>query len=520
MSNTLIQHLQNPELYSHPIKYFKVIETHASWVILTGDYVYKIKKPVDFIFLDYSSLEKRRYFCNLELELNQILAPELYLEVLPITGSEIKPELNGNSEIIEYVLKMREFPQKNLLNVVAAAGKMTLQHIYQLAKIIADFHAKIQQDVTSYIGTPEQVHEPVIQNFDQIRPLLKNLNDLAVIDELQNWVQAFWQKWYAVFEQRKKTGFIRACHGDIHLGNITLIQEQPVIFDCVEFNEAIRWTDVMADIGFLLMDLQDQSQIEFSHCLLNRYLEITGDYQGLTVLPYYLSYRAMVRAKVNLFQVAHADAAKQQQFLVAYQRFIRLAQCYAIKTKPILLLTHGRSGSGKSTIATKIVKKLGAIQIRSDVERKRMAGLELTASSQSRLYQDLYHPDVTEKVYARLAELAAMIINAGYSVVVDATFAKQAQRELFFNLAEKLKIPCAIVHCNTSEEQMQQSMEYRKQKKDEISEARSEVLAAQAGEWQALTVSEVAQTISVGFDKEELFFQELNNKLFPTSDEN
>lgn len=520
MSNTLIQNLQNPALYNHPIKYFKLIETHASWVILTGEYVYKIKKPVDFIFLDYSSLEKRRYFCNLELELNQILAPELYLEVLPITGSETNPALNGSGEIIEYVLKMREFPQKNLLNVVAAAGKMTLQHIYQLAKIIADFHARIKQDVTSYIGTPEQVHEPVIQNFDQIRPLLKKLTDLSVIDELENWAQTTWQKCYDIFVQRKKAGFIRACHGDIHLGNITLIQDLPVIFDCVEFNEAIRWTDVMADIGFLLMDLQDQGQIEFSHCLLNRYLEITGDYQGLTLLPYYLSYRAMVRAKVNLFQVAHADTERQQQFLAAYERFIRLAQCYAIKTKPVLLITHGRSGSGKSTIASKVVKKYGAIQIRSDVERKRMAGMELTASSQSRLYQDLYHPDVTEKVYARLVELTEMIINAGYSVVVDATFAKQAQRELFFNLAETLKIPYAIVHCDTSEQQMQQTLEQRKQKKDEISEARLEVLAAQAGEWQALTAKELAQTISVGFDQEELFFQLLNTKLFSLHTEN
>lgn len=493
-TNPLIQSLQNPALYSHPVKDFKVIETHISWVILTGEYAYKIKKPVDFTFLDYSTLAKRKYYCELEFKLNQLLASEIYLEVIPISGTAAQPTLTNSGDVIEYALKMREFPQDNLFNRLAAKGEMNAEHIDQLAEILAEFHANTDRQAPENIGTPAQVHQPVLQNFEQIRPLLTKSADFAVLDKLETWAQQQWDQWQEVFQQRKQKGFIRACHGDIHLGNIILLDNRPIIFDCIEFNEEFRWTDVMADVAFLLMDLQDNQQETFAHQFLNRYLELTGDYAGLQVLPYYIAYRAMVRAKVNLFQLTHSTTlseAEQQALQATYHRFIALAEIYAESKSPCLIITHGLAGSGKTTLARSFVEKLGAIQIRSDVERKRLAGLPLTAKTGSGLYQDLYDPKVTEQTYQRLLQLAELIISAGYSVIVDAAFLQADQRALFKALAERLKVPFTIAACELTSKDREKRLALRQDNSSEISEATLEVMRAQQEKLEPLTNEEL-----------------------------
>ncbi|MGE3921251.1 MAG: AAA family ATPase, partial [Gammaproteobacteria bacterium] len=453
MSHSLIQNLQNPKLYPHPVQYFKVIETILSWVILTGSYAYKIKKPVNFGFLDFSKLSDRKYYCERELKFNRVLAGDIYLEVIPITGSESHPELNGTGVPIEYALKLVEFPQSMLFDELAKHGKLKLQYMEDISEILANFHLKADRQSPPELGTVEQVHEPVIQNFDQIRPLLHSKDGLIKIDQLQTWAQSQWEKWHDVLINRKNEGFIRACHGDIHLGNIALINDIPVIFDCIEFNEPFRWTDTMADIAFLLMDLRDQKQFEFENLLLNNYLEITGDYEGLNILPYYCAYRAMVRAKVNLFQYQdkNLDEAKKTETWNRFQKYIALAENYMKQSEPFLIITHGLAATGKTTAAKKVALQTGAIQIRSDIERKRLAGLERHAKTQSGLYADLYHPDMTEKTYLHLRDLAKHILQAGYSVIVDATFLSKAHRDLFINLTHKMKIPFYILECTANQ---------------------------------------------------------------------
>lgn len=495
--NPLITTLQNSSLYDHPIKAFQVIETHISWVILTGDYAYKLKKPVDFEFLNYSTLEKRFHYCQEEVRLNKHLAPEIYCGVVPIYGSVDKPSFTANGAIIDYAVKMREFSQDSLFSQLLTRNELTTVLIDELAKIIADFHIRAQQALAeNEFGSPAHVHAPVVQNFDQIRPMLTDTQDLQQLDRLATWAQQQYQQLERVFAQRKAQGFVRECHGDIYLNNIILWQGRPVIFDCIEFNEDFRWTDVMADIGFLAMDLEDNQQPALAHQLINNYLKYSGDYAGLSVLSYYQAYRAVVRAKVALFRLMQPGLAAQELTAIrnTYRSYMALAERYSKPQATSLMITHGFSGSGKSTLAKEVMLTRNAIHITADIERKRQAGLTSDAQTNSGLNADLYSFEQTAKNYQRLAELAAVILNAGYPVIVDATFLKLQQRNLFQDLAQRLAVPFAILSCQGTADFLQQSVLRRKQA---ISEADLNVLAMQQETHELLTEQEQAKVLEI-----------------------
>lgn len=503
--NTLIQALQNPALYQHPVRYFKVMETHISWVILTGDYAYKIKKPVDFQFLDFSTLEKRHFYCHQELQLNQALAPEIYQAVLDIRGSLDQPFFNGSGEIIEYAIKMREFPQEMLFDKLLARDELSSRLIEKTARIMADFHEKASRDVPqARLGTPEQIHEPVMQNFAQIRPLLSIKAELDQIERLEQWACQQHQLLRDVFQARKDQGFIRACHGDIHLGNIALLQERPVIFDCIDFNDEFRWTDTMADLAFLAMDLEDKKRPDYAHLAINAYLEQSGDYQGLAVLRYYQCYRAVVRAKVTLFGVLQAGLSSEQQEKIReqYRRIIVLAEHYTKAGMPAVMIAHGVTGTGKSTVAQSLVTYLGAIRVRSDVERKRLQGLTIADRSDSELNQQIYSPKATQETYQHLAQVAEWIVQAHYPVVVDATFLQKAQRDTFEQLASRLQIPFLIIECQASDATLQARVQRRKTTERDPSEATLQVLHMQQETLEPLTTQEQAQSISFNTDQQ------------------
>ena len=486
----LIAALQNPDLYNHPVHYFKVIETHVSFVILTGEFAYKIKKPVDFVFLDYSTLEKRKHFCNLEWEFNQPLAKEIYLEVLPIYGSVEEPSFKSG-EIIEYALKSREFSQQDLFSSLAKENKITKDYILILAELIANFHHEITSDIESYLGTSQQVHEPVIQNFDQVIPLESDTNILKQLETLKIFADQEWSRWHEVMNARKKTGFVKPCHGDIHLGNITLFNQKPLIFDCIEFSEAIRVTDVMADVAFLYMDLVDQNLISYANILLNRYLQLTNDYQGLAIFPYYLNYRAMVRAKINLFQSIHAhDAEEKASTFNNYQRYLNLASRFTQKHQPKVILLHGLSGSGKSTVANDLVEQFGFIQLSSDYARKKLAGVDEHAQLNQSWLNGYYHPDFTIKIYEYLLATLNICVDAGYSVVVDATFGLKQQRELFLSYLQEQNIDWRFVHCVADDDISEKYLVARKTANDQISEAGTDIRKMQQQTFEALTAAE------------------------------
>jgi len=500
VSQTLLNALQNPALYDHPVSGFTLMETHISWVILTGDFVYKIKKPVNFGFLDYSSLEQRAHYCAEELRLNRRLAPDMYLDVIAIHGSDSAPSLTGDGPIIEYMVKTRQFRQQDLLGNMQRAGTLAAEHIDSLAATLAGFHQRIDQAPQDAIwGEPDQVHAPVAQNFEQIRPLLSDPADLAQLDELEQWAHTTFQRLIPQLAQRKADGLIRECHGDIYLDNVTLIDGQVTLFDCIEFNDAFRWTDVMSDVAFMAMDLEDRGMPDLSQRFVNAWLEHTGDYAGLIVLNYYKAYRAMVRAKVALLGLGQRDLSEQQrnEVLVRYHGYTALAESYTQIPRRFGLLTHGVSGSGKSTLSVQLVSRLGMIRVRSDVERKRLFGQD----GSGQLDQDLYAPEQGQQTYARLAMLAAQVLAAGYPVVVDATHLLRAQRQLVRQAIEDQGAPCLILHCQAPLDTIEIWLNERQRKGGDPSDADIHVVRHQLEQLEPLDEQEQQITLTVATEQ-------------------
>jgi aminoglycoside phosphotransferase family enzyme/predicted kinase len=473
VSQALIAALQNPALYPHPVDAFELIETHISWVILTGPYAYKIKKPMNFGFLDFTTLAARQHFCQEELRLNQRLTEGLYLEVVNIGGTESAPALGGDGPAIEYALKMRQFPQSQLLGTLQANGELTSAHVDSLAEQIAHFHLTAPHvPAERSEGTPESVIAPVIQNVEQIKPFLSERADLTQLDALDAWAHAEYDRLLPLLQQRKADGFIRECHGDIHLGNATLIDGKVVIFDCIEFNEPFRFTDVYADIGFLAMDLEDRGLKCLSRRLVTRYLELTGDYAGLPLLNFYKAYRAMVRAKVALFTMpANADGLQRATSLRQYRNYATLAESYSAIPSRFLAITSGVSAVGKSHVALRLVEALGAVRLRSDVERKRLFGEDKEA---------LYSEYASEATYARLHQLAATVLGAGLPVVLDATYLKQPQRADAQAIAQDQAVPFFILDCSAPQAVIESWLSQRQaQQQPDPSDATLEVIEAQ-----------------------------------------
>lgn len=498
MSQALITSLQNPALYPHPVEEFQVIETHISWVILTGPFVYKIKKPVNFGFLDFTSLEARQHFCQEELRLNQRLTQELYLEVLPITGSVDAPELGGSGAAIEYALKMRQFPQSQLLSQVQARGELSENHIDALAAKIADFHRKTPAVSLEHpLCSPEAIMAPMRQNFEQIRPMLNDPADLQQLEALEAWTEANYERLLPLMKKRASDGSIRECHGDIHLGNATLLNNEVVLFDCIEFNEQFRMIDIALDAAFLAMDLEDRGLKAHARRFINGWLEATGDYAALELLNFYKTYRALVRAKVALFSLAHqTDAVQKAVTLRQYRNYANLAESYSAIPCRVLAITHGVSAVGKSHVAMRLVEALGAVRLRSDVERKRLLG-EQTVDQQGKLDIGIYSQQASEQTYKRLHELAQAALHAGFPVVIDATYLKLAQRQEACKVAEACGAPFLIIDCHAPDDVIGSWLEQRQVEATDPSDATLEIVKAQQASREALTESERSQSKQV-----------------------
>ncbi|MEO4045831.1 AAA family ATPase [Pseudomonas sp. CAU 1711] len=495
MSQALIAALQNPALYPHPVEGFQVIETHISWVLLTGPFAYKIKKPMNFGFLDFTSLERRQHFCGEELRLNQRLTEGLYLDVLPITGSESAPQLGGEGPAIEYALKMRQFPQSQLLSAVQARGELTTAHIDALARQIADFHGRTPAVAENHpLCSAQAIVAPMRQNFEQIRPLLDSAADLQQLEALEAWTEATISRLEPLLARRAASGSIRECHGDIHLGNATLLDGQVVLFDCIEFNEPFRLIDIASDAAFLAMDLEDRGLKALSRRFVSAWLEHSGDYAALELLNFYKAYRALVRAKVALFSLAHqSDAVQKAATLRQYRNYANLAESYSAIPSPFLAITSGVSAVGKSHVALRLVEALGAIRLRSDVERKRLFG-EQPAATRGNLSEGIYNAEASAATYQRLHQLAESALHAGFPVVLDATYLKQEQRAAAWQVAEHNGAPFLILDCQAPESFIATWLQQREAEGSDPSDATLEVIQAQQASRDALSADEQAHS--------------------------
>jgi len=503
---TLVGALSDPSRFSHPAGAIDVIETHISFVVLAGEFVYKLKKPVDLGFLDFRTLAARRHFCEEELRLNRRTAPGLYLEVLPIAGRADEPVLGGDGPPIEYALKMRRFPQACLLDRMAREKTLTPDHIDALATVIAAFHARVDHaDAGSAFGTPARVLAPALQNFDQLEALGASDPDKHDLTALRAWTLQAHRHLSDSIERRRGEGFVRECHGDLHLGNIAVIDGSPVPFDCIEFDAQLRWIDVMSEIAFLVMDLLDHRLPALAWRCLDAYLQATGDYGGVELLRFFLVYRAMVRAKIALIrdgQTAASDGAGTGP-KSAFRTYLDLALELSRSGRPAIVLMHGLSGSGKSTVAQAALESLGAIRIRSDVERKRSHGLAAAERSASGVESGLYVPAITALTYRRLATLAAGIVRAGWPALVDATFLRQADRESFRALARSEAVPFLIVSCEAAEATLRARVVAREREAGDASEAGLAVLERQLATREPLVADELADAITVTTDEGE-----------------
>ncbi len=478
---TLIQALQNPALYNHPVSHFQVIETHISWILLTGGYAYKIKKPVDLGFLNFSSLAKRHRYCLQELTLNRRLAPQIYLDVIAIGGKPESPVL-GAEPIFEYAVKMRQFSQSARLDNVLASHALKPEHIDQLADHIAAFHKQTEiADKECNYGKPTAVLKPVEENFQQIFSLLSDDGDIKRLETLKCWSLTQYAQLLPHIKQRKADGFVRNCHGDLHLANIALIDEQIVIFDCIEFNESLRWIDMISEIAFTTMDLIDRGNTSYAARLLDRYLQRTGDYAGLVLFQFYQVYRALVRAKVAIIR-AHQPQLPQhekQQAFKQYQEYITLAETLSHPYPQTFFITCGVSGSGKTTLTQPLLEKFGMIRLRSDVERKRLFGLSAEARTDPENQQKIYSVDASQRTFHHLLITTKKLCQSGFSVIIDATFLRQAHRQPFQALAKALNMPFVILQFNAEEKQLHQWIKKRTHANTDASDATIEVMQQQ-----------------------------------------
>ncbi|TCK17534.1 hypothetical protein DFR30_0767 [Thiogranum longum] len=485
----LVQTLQQPALFPHPVTRFETIETHISIVLLTGMFAYKFKKPVNFGFLDFSTLEKRKHFCEEELRLNRRLAPELYLEVVPVTAG---PELGGEGKVIEYAVRMREFDQASQFDRLLDAGQLGSAHMDALGLRIARFHMNAAVATPdSHYGTPAAIQAPVEENFSQIQDCRQETGEQSRLSSLRNGSRETFRKLQTILQTRKNTGFIRECHGDLHLRNIALVNETPVAFDCIEFNDNLRWIDIISEVAFLVMDLDHREQPGLASRFLNTWLEQTGDYAGITLLRYYLVYRAMVRAKVDCLRAYQAgiDSTSKASMLKEYRAYLALAERYTKPPSPMLILMHGLSGSGKTRVSQALLESLPAIRLRSDIERKRLHGLATDSRSSSGIDQGIYNRTGSELTYRHLKSLAAVLLDAGHHVIIDASFLQQTRLVPFIDLAKSRSARCLIIDCQAPVQELRERVIARESDQKEASEADIEVLESQLRNYHPLGTS-------------------------------
>ncbi len=486
-----VKQLLCPTAYPHVVGDMQLIETHISWVILTGSYAYKIKKPVNLGFLDFSEITQREKYCQEELRLNRRTAPNLYLAVVAIRSSAGQLHIGGEGELVDYAVKMAQFDSSALLADYIDPASLPRTVWQQLAKTVADFHRDAEVFVDGAFGSPEVVQSAASQNFEQIRPFLTADFDIGNINHIEAWTREYGQSLESLIESRKRHGFVRECHGDLHLGNLALIEGQVVPFDCIEFNEKFRIIDTISEIAFTIMDLDARGLSQNANCFLNAYLENSGDYQSLALLNYYKVYRAMVRAKVSLLSIPAADRNRLQETpnYQQFQRYVQLAESY-MKEQPVFLgIMHGVSGSGKSYQAQQVAESMGAIRLRSDVERKRLFGLSAEDSSAS-IDGGIYTAEASEKTFARLEELARQIVSAGIPCIVDATFLHQARRHQFHEVAKRCGVAFVIIDCQVPEKTILERLRIRQEQGGDASEADEQVMRIQNEKREALSGSE------------------------------
>ncbi|MFM8890188.1 MAG: AAA family ATPase, partial [Planctomycetia bacterium] len=439
----LVSRLLSPAAYPHAVREVRLVETHISWVFLTGAFAYKVKKPVDLGFLDFSTLALRERCCREEVRLNRRFAPELYLGVVPVIGPPatalVGTEGQRPPDAVEWAVRMRQFDEAARLDRLLDAGGFDADACGALAAELARVHEGLETTgADAFFGSPVAVAEAIDSTFAQLRlhrPAIRDRID-ALAAQLRGLVVAR----ETAIRRRLVAGRVRQCHGDLHLANLVRHEGRYLAFDALEFSEPLRWIDVASDVAFLAMDLRVRGRADLAAVLTSGWIEESDDHDATSVLPVYLAYRAVVRAAVAAIRGAQVarEAGPTCEAAAEADRYVALAERLVDVGRPVMVATSGVSGSGKTTLAARVAAAFDAVRLRSDVERKRSAGLAATdrprdAGDETRLYSE----ESSRRTYRRLADLARYITDAGTSVVIDAATNHRWERRLLAEAARE-----------------------------------------------------------------------------------
>jgi uncharacterized protein len=494
----LIRQMLQPGFYPHEVQEpVRLLQTHISYVLLTGEFAYKIKKPTSFGFLDFTTLEKRHYFCQEELRLNRRLSPDLYLAVKAIAqeGDRYRfAEESDPSEITEYAVQMRQFPQEGLFSHLFQAGNLAPEMIRQLGVIVAEFHAiaETNAEIRDY-GSRAAIQRVDVNNYSISEAFIGRAQTQQQYDEIRAFTTQFFEAHADWFTQRQIDSKIRECHGDLHLNNVCLYQNNIRIFDCIEFNRDFRNIDVIYDAAFMIMDLEFQGRADLANLFLNTYLEQTGDYWSAALLPLYLIMRAYIRGNVNALALDDPTISEldKTHSLQRSKDYYDLAWRYTRRSLGRLVIMSGLSGSGKSTVACQLAQQTNAIHIRSDAVRKRLAGIPLRTKGDrdGGIDSGIYTPEMSELTYERMLELGIFLAQQGWSVILDAKYDRQRPRQTAIEAAQAAQIPIRIVQCAAPIEVLRDRLQHRT---GDISDATANLLDSQILTSEPLTESERA----------------------------
>ena len=482
-----LQALLDPRAYPHPAAAIVLIETHISWVLLAGEFAYKIKRPIHLAFVDQRSLERRHFLCLEELRLNRRFAPTLYLEVVGITLSNGQARIGGDGGAVEYAVRMRRFDGAQELDRLLASGGIEPAELARFGRRVAELHEALPRtSSTDPWGRPAAVRGMILENFEETLQAAGPIGSDREVEALRAPLLQKLDSTGPWLHQRREAGFVQEGHGDLHARNIARIAGELVAFDCVEFEPSFRWIDVADETSLLLVELEARGWPLHAHAFWSGYLERSGDYGGYRVLDLYKAHRALVRAKVAALSALSAASA-DHALLEEHRLLLHSARLALAPRKALLLLIGGVSGSGKTWLARQLAPALQLAHVRSDVERKRLAGLELADRSGSELGQRLYSATMTEAVYTRLCECAAAILCGGHGALIDATFSRRAMRQRFVALAAQLGVRVGMIHCHAELPILRARLAERQRAHLDASEADARVL-----EWQLQRLEPVA----------------------------
>jgi aminoglycoside phosphotransferase family enzyme/predicted kinase len=474
-----VQALLDPQIYpQHPLK-VELMQTQMSFVFIAGDYVYKVKKPVNLGYLDYTTLEKRKFFCEKEVELNRRLCPDAYLGVIPITRDKGRIGLGGAGEVIEYAVRMRYLPQERMMNVLLAKNEVTGEMVGRVAERLVPFHQKAEtNDVISQFGTIDAIKVNTEENFNQTEKHIGSTVSQKKFQHIRDYTNRFLANNASLFPKRVTGGRIRDCHGDLHAAHICFT-DGICIYDCIEFNDRFRYCDVASEIAFLAMDLDHYGRADLSHHFVKDYVARSGDEEILRLLNFYKCYRAYVRGKVECFKSddRYVGDAEREKSRKTARSYFDLADAYTW-SKPVLFITAGLVGTGKTVLAQALAKRFGLAVLSSDVIRKQLADIPSTEHRFEEFSSGIYAPEFTRKTYDELFNQARRFLSEGTSVVLDASFIKSGERVKARDLAKKVGADFYVLECILDEETIKQRLEQRL-KVGTVSDGRWEVYVSQ-----------------------------------------